>query len=146
MDLRARVLSEFRPANAGSLHVTLHEQWLATVQTASVTEYRRKFIKIAAPLSDISESLLMGQFINGLREDIKVEVRLLNPLNLDHAMGLATRVEERNQVNGPKRSGSGITIASKVGSYSIFNQGSISNGLSLGYGENNGKAAQIGGT
>lgn len=37
----------------------------------------------------------MGQFVNGLKEEIKSKVRLLSPFNLDQAMGLAVRVEER---------------------------------------------------
>lgn len=60
LDFKARILHQFRPLNAGSLH----EQWLATTQTSTVLEYRRFFIEMASPLTDIPESLLMGQFIN----------------------------------------------------------------------------------
>lgn len=43
----------------------------------------------------MSEELSLGQFLNGLRDDIKSEVRLLCPLTVDHAMELAHMVEEK---------------------------------------------------
>lgn len=95
------MLRQFRPSSGGSLC----EQWLATSQTSTVTEYRRKFIETAAPLERLLEDILMGQFLNGLKDDIRAEVRLLNPMSLEQAMELALRVEERNQV---KKSGFGL--------------------------------------
>lgn len=88
----------------------------------------------------------MGQFINGLKEEIKSEVRLLNPLNLDQAMGLAVRVEERNRVNGSKKFGSAVSGSIRVGSYSIYNRGSSNNmgGSGSGPGTNVGAAQTIG--
>lgn len=100
-DLKARILHQFRPLNVGSLH----EQWLATTQTSTVLEYRQRFIEMASSLKDVPDSLLMGQFINGLKEEIKVEVRLLNPLTLEQTMEGVPRVEERNRVNGVRRVG-----------------------------------------
>lgn len=57
----------------------------------------------AAPLDHISENILMGQFINGLKEKIRVEVQLLNPINLQQATELAMRVEERNKVSTTRK-------------------------------------------
>lgn len=48
---------------------------------------------------------MLGQFLNGLKEDIRAEVRLLNPISLEQAMELALRVEERNQVSGGRKQG-----------------------------------------
>lgn len=48
---------------------------------------------------------MLGQFLNGLKEDIRVEVRLLNPISLEQAMELALRVEEKNRKTGLKKSG-----------------------------------------
>lgn len=59
---------------------SLYEQWLSTHQTSSVQEYRRKFIETATPLERVKKEMLMGQFLHGLKEEIKAEVRLLNPL------------------------------------------------------------------
>lgn len=91
-ELREFVLRQFRPSNGGSFY----EQWLATVQTSSVTDYRRKFIETAAPLDRLPEDIFLGQFLNGLTEEIRAEVRILNPISLEQAMELALRVEERN--------------------------------------------------
>lgn len=60
---------------------------------------QRHFIEMSAPLTDVPNSLLMGQFINGLKEEIKAEVRVLNPLTLEKTMDVAVRVEERNRVH-----------------------------------------------
>ena len=92
-DLKTFLLRQFRPTEGGSLY----EQWLATSQTSTVGEYKRRFIETAAPLERISEQILLGQFLNGLKEEVRVEVRLLNPVNLEQAMELAVRVEEKQK-------------------------------------------------
>ncbi|KAL8103703.1 hypothetical protein AgCh_028050 [Apium graveolens] len=71
------------------------EQWLAHRQAGTVTDYRLKFIELLAPLENVSEELSLGQFLNGLREDIRAEVRLLGPVTVDHAMELAHMVEDK---------------------------------------------------
>lgn len=60
----------------------MYEQWLATTHEATVYDYRSKFIETAASLEKALKSMLLGHFINGLNEDLKVEVHLLNPINL----------------------------------------------------------------
>ncbi|XP_021776460.1 uncharacterized protein LOC110740287 [Chenopodium quinoa] len=112
-DHKQRLLNEFRPSNSGSLH----EQWLAVQQEGgSVMEYRRRFIDTATPLEDIPESIMLGQFINGLRKDIKEELRLLNPVSLERAMEVAVRIEERNKFSQEKRSwGGGWKSGSTLG-------------------------------
>lgn len=52
-----------------------------------MVEYRRKFIELMAPLTGVLEEIAKGQYITGLNEDIRAEVRLLGPRSLDHAMG-----------------------------------------------------------
>lgn len=122
-ELREFMLRQFRPANGGSLC----EQWLATTQTTTVMEYRRKFIETAAPLERLPEDIMLGQFLNGLKEDIRVEVRLLNPVNLEQAMELAVRVEERNTV---KKMGIG---GFKSGQFSLSSFKSPSQARSTAY-------------
>ncbi|XP_057252042.1 uncharacterized protein LOC130592021 [Beta vulgaris subsp. vulgaris] len=105
-ELRKLVLQQFRPANSGSLY----EQWLAVRQTDTVVNYRRQFIKLAAPLDQIPERILMGQFLHGLKEDVKAEVRQMGPLTLDQAMDQAARAEEKLRIaRGPKYNGPGDT-------------------------------------
>ena len=98
------------------------------MQTGSVLEYQRKFIETAAPLDHVSEDMLLGQFLNGLRDDLKAEVRLLTPVNLEQAMELALRVEERNSLLAPKRSG---LSWSKSSTASYTSKGSIPPSASL---------------
>lgn len=98
-DLKKVLLRQFRPNSGGSLY----EQWLATNQTSTVSEYQRKFIETAAPFEHVSEEMLMGHFINGLKEEIKAEVRLLNPLCLEQTMEQAVRVEEKIKVMGYRK-------------------------------------------
>ncbi|XP_017233746.1 uncharacterized protein LOC108207825 [Daucus carota subsp. sativus] len=98
-DLKTFILRQFRSVSGGSLY----EQWLSTTQSTTVKEYRRAFIETAAPLDRISEDILMGHFVNGLKEDIKAEVRVLNPLNLEQAMELAVRIEEKQRVTNSRK-------------------------------------------
>lgn len=48
----------------------------------------------------------MGHFINGLKEDIRKEIQVLQPYNLKQAMDLAIRVEDRDRVEKNVGSGS----------------------------------------
>lgn len=88
--MKTLVLRQFRPSHTGSLH----EQWLSLTQVGSVLDYQRKFIELSAPLPNVSEDIALGQFINGLKNDIRAEVRVFGPRSLDHAMALALNVEE----------------------------------------------------
>lgn len=115
-DLKGFILRQFRSSSGGSLY----EQWLATVQTTTVVDYRRKFIETAAPLQRIPEEILLGQFINGLKEEVKVEVRLLNPLSLEQAMEYAVKVEEKNKATGWKKFGVSTV---KTGTYTYSSKG-----------------------
>lgn len=60
-----------------------------------MTDYELKFIELLVPLENVYGELSLGKFLNGLREDIKVEVRLLGPVIVDHAMELAHMVEDK---------------------------------------------------
>lgn len=48
-----------------------------------------------APLVGVPEEIAKGQYINGLKDEIKAELRLLGPRNLDHAMDLSIKIEEK---------------------------------------------------
>lgn len=91
---------QFRSTATG----TLHEQWLAHNQTGTVVDYRHKFIKLLVPLDKIPEEIAKGQFLNGLKEEIRVEVRLRGPRNLDQAMDLALMVEDKLRVGSRRKS------------------------------------------
>lgn len=88
------ILKQFRSCAMGSLC----EQFLALKQEGSVDDYRKKFVALAAPLEGISEEIFLGQFINGLDPVVKAELRLLDPINLNVAMDIASKIEEKNKV------------------------------------------------
>lgn len=98
-EMKMMLLRQFRPTNAGSLH----EQWLAVAQVGTVIDYQRRFIELAAPLSNIPDEIALGQFINGLKPELRAELRVLGPHNLDHAMDLAIKVKDKLKSNIGRR-------------------------------------------
>lgn len=89
-EFKGLVLWQFRPTAAGTLHEQNHKQL-----TGGVAEYRRKFIELLASLSGIPKEIAKVQFILGLSEDIRAEVRLLGPRSLDMVMDLAIKAEDK---------------------------------------------------
>ncbi|KAH9650018.1 hypothetical protein KPL70_026202 [Citrus sinensis] len=106
-EMRVLILKQFRVTQAGSLY----EQWLALTQGSSVREYRRKFIELSAPLENITDELALGNFINGLKPEIRVEVRIMEPNNLGRAMDLAQKIEEKLWVTKTHKADSGFQRA-----------------------------------
>lgn len=53
----------------------------------------------------VPERILMGQFLHGLKEDIKAEVRQMGPATLEQAMDHASRAEEKIRVLRGSRMG-----------------------------------------
>lgn len=93
-ELKCSMLKHFLSNSNGSLC----EQFLALRQESTVEESRRKFMFLAAPLNDVSEEVLLSQFINGLDPMVKAEVRLLSPYNLNAAMKVAMKIKVKNRV------------------------------------------------
>lgn len=58
-------------------------------------DYQQKIIELSAPLNKISKEIAIKNFINGLKPKIKVELRILGPINLGQAMDLAQMTEEK---------------------------------------------------
>ena len=129
-DLRKLLVRQFRSTAAG----TLCEQFLAVKQEGTVEEFRMKFVELASPLEGIPEEVFMSQFINGLENSIKAEVRLLNPVTLEEAMELAVRIEVKNAVitkekslHGSRKSTSSFT--SGKGVFGSTNSVNMSNSI-----------------
>ena len=95
--LKKLLLRRFRTTATG----TLHEQWLAHEQIGTMTEYQHRFIEILAPIEGVPEEIAKGQYIKGLKEEIWIEVRILDPVTLDQAMELFMRIEEKWRI-GPR--------------------------------------------
>ena len=52
-------------------------------------EYRKKFELLSGRLRDISEAMLEGNFMKGLKPKIRAALRLLRPRGLGESMELA---------------------------------------------------------
>lgn len=83
--LKEVFLSRFRPIHGGDLY----EQWSALTQTGTAEEYVRRFIELSAPLEGVTERAALGNFMDGLSEQIKTELRLWAPMDLGRAIDLA---------------------------------------------------------
>lgn len=106
-DLKTLILRRFRSIKAGSLY----EQWLAVAQTSTVADYQRTFIEMSAPLEGITEEMALGHFVNGLKKEIKAEIRILGPQTLDQAMDLAVKIEEKLNPSQIKSSSGKPTVS-----------------------------------
>lgn len=58
-------------------------------QTSSVTSYKAQFEVLSNRLTRLSEQLKLCYFLSGLRDDIRLPVRMFNPINLRIAVRLA---------------------------------------------------------
>ena len=77
-ELESRLLDRFRSTQEGSLY----ERFLALRQEGSMREFHQVFKWMALVLPGLPEHVLEGVFINGLRPDIRAEVRLVMPKRL----------------------------------------------------------------
>lgn len=59
------------------------------------------------PWKEYQKKYCWGQFLNGLKDEVKAEVRLLSPMSLKQAMEMALNVEEKNKVVNWRRFGVG---------------------------------------
>lgn len=59
----------------------------------SVAEFRREFKVLVIPLRGVSDEILESTFVNGLRPNIRAELRLLGPF-----METAQKIEDRNLI------------------------------------------------
>ncbi|KAL5564072.1 hypothetical protein UlMin_033819 [Ulmus minor] len=91
-EFRAALLARF--SHLGDEDPT--EQLLALRQEGSVVDFRDHFEMLAVALPQLPESVFKSAFINRLREEIHVELRLLRPGDLEVIMVTAQQIEERN--------------------------------------------------
>ncbi|KAH9293109.1 hypothetical protein KI387_041687, partial [Taxus chinensis] len=65
-------------------------------QTSSVKDYIQQFQNLSLRLNDISEDHLNDLFLDGLKDNIQHDVRLLNQGLISKSMIIVRRVEERD--------------------------------------------------
>ncbi|KAD3641342.1 hypothetical protein E3N88_30566 [Mikania micrantha] len=64
-------------------------------QNSTVVLYQEEFERLSHRLDGLPEPFLVGCFIGGLKDEIRIEVRLKNPKSLTSAISLARLVEEK---------------------------------------------------
>lgn len=108
---RQQLLMQFHSAQEGSLC----KKFLAVKQEGSVTDFKREFEALAAPVQGMPEEVLESTFLNGLKPAIRAEVRLLRPNGADSNNGDSPeRGGQKFNYSGhkgkpsPKRNESGI--------------------------------------
>ena len=90
-NLKNLILERFRPFEDGDLY----EQWMSVEQMGSVADYRREFVERLTYLDVVDEPVMMGAFLRGLCEEVKIELRLMGPTSLDQAMDWAELIDRK---------------------------------------------------
>ena len=65
-------------------------------QTTTVAPYQDSFEKLSHQIDGLPEGFLIGNFIAGLKDDIRLDVKIKHPKTLVEAIGVARLIEERN--------------------------------------------------
>lgn len=68
-------------------------------QTGSIQEYRQEFAKRSSGATDWPDHCLLGVFMNGLKEELKSDVRIHKPRTVYKAMSLAMEFEQKVSSN-----------------------------------------------
>ncbi|KAL5756245.1 hypothetical protein ACOSQ2_020991 [Xanthoceras sorbifolium] len=66
-------------------------------QTTTVNAYQVEFEKLSHKIDDLPEKFLVGSFIAGLKDEIRLNVRIKQPKTLSETISVAHLIEERNQ-------------------------------------------------
>lgn len=67
-------------------------------QTSSIASYQASFERLSHHVDGFPEQFLIGSFIAGLWDKIRLEVKIKQPKTLAEAVGVACLVEEKNQL------------------------------------------------
>lgn len=67
-------------------------------QTGNLREYQKEFERLANQVPRLGESFLISCFIGGLKEEIRLNVKMFRPTTLTSAIGLA-RLQEEHQTH-----------------------------------------------
>ncbi|KAH0746200.1 hypothetical protein KY285_007857 [Solanum tuberosum] len=86
--------------NCGPAEFQNPDEHLCSIQqTGSVFEYRQEFAKRASHVQTWPEHCLLGVFLSGLKEDLRVDVRIHKPRSVYKAMILALEYEGKQGLN-----------------------------------------------
>ena len=105
-ELKQELLARFHPSQHGNSYVML----MALRQTLGVAEYIERFELLSALISSCEEEMLKATFLNGLKLEIKADLRLMKLTTLAELMDMSLKLEERDliktQMWGSRRNGS----------------------------------------
>ncbi|CAN1167212.1 hypothetical protein LINPERHAP2_LOCUS27102 [Linum perenne] len=73
-------------------------------QMGTVQEYRKEFGRRSGRVKHWPEHCLLGVFLNGLKEELKIDVRIRKPVSIDMATSLAMECEANNKQHLASRS------------------------------------------
>ncbi|KAF1882979.1 hypothetical protein Lal_00003161 [Lupinus albus] len=88
------VIRRFQP----SMVQNPFEQLLALKQLGTVEEYVEEFEKYVGALKEIDPEFVKGIFLNGLKEEVRVEVRLYEHPTLSEVIHKSIMIEEKNVI------------------------------------------------
>lgn len=95
--------------NFGPAEFQNPDEYLCSIkQTASVQEYRQEFAKRSSRVSNWPDHCLLGVFLNGLKEELKADVRIHKPRTVYNAMSLALEFESKSNQHRPGKSPTGV--------------------------------------
>ncbi|KAD1573182.1 hypothetical protein E3N88_42611 [Mikania micrantha] len=112
--------------NFGSAEYQNPDEFLCGIkQTGSVQEYRQEFAKRSSRVSNWSDHCLLGVFLNGLKDELKSNVRIHKPRTVYNDMSLALEFESKLAAPRPSkivysRRKDRVTAAKEGQLYSIF--------------------------
>jgi len=67
-------------------------------QTTTIATYQEAFERFSHRVDSLPEKFLIGCFIAGLRDDIRIDVKIKQPGTLADTIGVAQLIEKRNQL------------------------------------------------
>ncbi|KAD3640421.1 hypothetical protein E3N88_29644 [Mikania micrantha] len=80
------------------------DEYLCSVkQTGSVHEYRQEFTRRSARVSQWPDHCLLGVFLNGLKEELKSDVRIHKPRTVYKAVNLSLEYESKLKNTRPEK-------------------------------------------
>ncbi|CAH9127383.1 unnamed protein product, partial [Cuscuta epithymum] len=91
--LKEAIIRRFQP----DLIQNPYGPMLSLKQRGTVKEYREEFEMVIAPQRNFDRDILRGIFINGLKPEIKSELKLFNSRSLAEIMDTSLLIETRNE-------------------------------------------------
>ena len=70
-------------------------------QTSNVVNYKEQFAALSNEIRNLSENHKLSCFLSGLKDEVRLPMKMLNPKNLNKAFGLA-KIQEKYLMSSKK--------------------------------------------